>query len=215
MTRLCAECNYYCDPDDFSNNQWRKGPGYSRCYDCVNGTGGGCAYRYCAECGYSKSSDEYSENQWSKGEGASRCSECVNTRYSCHQCGRTFQNHNNLQMHMQVHRPREVACPICGDRRFKSGANAVQHVESGGCRSCGGGEYARQQIWQFVSKKQVMHRYMTEVPRLTYYGGDAYGDVPDYPYRCPDCYTQYRNLSQLLQHQDQKHGARLPALTYN
>lgn len=115
---------------------------------------------------------------------------------------------------MQVHRPRNVACPICGDRRFKSGANAVQHVESGGCSKCGGGEYAREQIWRYASKKKVMHRYMTELPMLTYYGDfDSDNEVPDYPYRCPDCSVRYRNLSQLLQHQDQKHGNRLPMLT--
>ncbi|GAX28977.1 hypothetical protein FisN_1Hh025 [Fistulifera solaris] len=210
MGRYCADCGYYRDPDDFSNNQWRKGSGVSRCYSCVDG--GGCSRRRCAECGYNKTSDEYSDNQWWKGEGVSRCRECVNTPYSCHECGRTFQNRNNLEMHMQVHRPRNVACPICGDRRFKSGANAVQHVENGGCSQCGGGEYAREQIWKFASKKRAMHRYMTEVPMLTY-NGECYDEIPDYPYQCPDCYVQYRNLSQLLQHQDQKHGARLPMLT--
>ena len=116
-------------------------------------------------------------------------------------------------MHVQVHRTRDVACPICGDRRFKTKANAVQHVEAGACPQCKGGENAREQIWFFVSKKQAMRRFETDVPMITYYGGEPYDSVPDYPYHCPDCSIRYRNLSQLLPHQDQKHGVRLPMLT--
>lgn len=108
-------------------------------------------------------------------------------------------------MHMQVHRPRNVSCPICGETRFKSGANAVQHVESGYCRGCQGRERARQAIYDFSSRQSAMQQYLTDRPLLTY-GGSNQSTVPELPYQCPECSRQFRQLSQLLQHQDQKHS---------
>jgi hypothetical protein len=167
MGRYCAECQFECDDHQFTNNQWRKGPGYSRCSDCSSGN-----------------------------------------PIQCHICDRYFGNRNNLKMHMQVHRPRSVACPICGEERFRNGANAVQHVESGSCRGCRGSqESARRQIYDFACQNRKMHRFLMDVPRLTY-GGSSYDqeEVPDFPYHCPDCYKYFRQLSQLLQHQDNKHS---------
>jgi hypothetical protein len=105
---------------------------------------------------------------------------------------------------MQVHRPRNVACPVCKEQRFKSGANAVQHVESGYCTGCLGVDNARNQIYQHTSSKPQMQRYLTSVPMLT--NGSNSNYVPDLPYNCPDCSKSFRALGQLLQHQDQKHN---------
>ncbi|KAL7576681.1 hypothetical protein ACA910_005608 [Epithemia clementina (nom. ined.)] len=120
-------------------------------------------------------------------------------------------------MHQQVHRPRNVACPVCGDQRFRSGANAVQHVESGYCRGCRGTPaQARQQIYEFASRQPRMRRYMNQATMLEYDSDyDDYGDrgVPELPYHCPECSRSFRNLSQLLQHQDQKHN-NVRMLTY-
>ena len=85
------------------------------------------------------------------------------TAIYCPQCDKMFdhpsgnRNHiqNMLKMHMQVHEPRTVSCPVCGDQRFRSTTNAVQHVESGSCRGCKGKDNARQQIYKFISNKQV------------------------------------------------------------
>jgi len=202
MSRCCAECDTWCDSDEFSNNQWRKGPGNSRCTDCVNGWG-----RTCAQCSDYCMHYEFSNNQWNKGEGSSRCKDCVESyAYSCGECGKTFQNQNNLNMHMQVHRSRTVSCPVCGEMRFKSGANAVQHVESGYCSGCRGGGNARNQIYEFAKKQGRMRQYLTDVPMLTNGGYDYDRGVPEYPYCCPVCSISFRNLSQLMQHQDQKHN---------
>jgi hypothetical protein len=100
--------------------------------------------------------------------------------------------------------PRNVACPVCKEQRFKSGANAVQHVESGYCTGCLGVDNARNQIYQFASSKPQMQHYLTSVPMLT--NGSNTNYVPDLPYNCPDCSKSFRALSQLLQHQDQKHN---------
>ena len=39
--RQCASCNRVLDGSSYSNNQWRKAVGVSRCHSCVNGGGGG------------------------------------------------------------------------------------------------------------------------------------------------------------------------------
>jgi hypothetical protein len=106
---------------------------------------------------------------------------------------------------MQVHRPRDVSCPVCGKNSFRSSTNAVQHVESGYCSGCRGAGNARQQIFDFATKKSEMKRYLSDVPRLTY-DGHYDNTVPDFPYHCPDCHKYFRQLSQLLQHQDNKHA---------
>lgn len=168
--------------------------------------------RYCAECGDWCSN--YSRNQWFKGDGYSRCMDCVNPPiYQCGTCHRTFNNQNELNMHMQVHRPRNVACPVCGERRFKSGANAVQHVESGYCTGCKGSERARDQIYQYANSKKAMRPYLTGTPLLTN-GGYNDGTTPDFPYQCRPCNKRFRHLSQLLQHNDQKHGQQARMLGY-
>jgi hypothetical protein len=38
MARPCAQCSRQLDSSCFSNNQWRKGVGVSRCTSCINGT---------------------------------------------------------------------------------------------------------------------------------------------------------------------------------
>lgn len=161
--------------------------------------------RECSQCHEWCSRHSFSQNQWRKGDGYSRCSDCVNTCYECPICYKTFSNSNQLKMHSQVHRPKNVACPVCGDVRFSSGANAVAHVESGFCRGCRGQSNARQQIYEYASQQSAMRPYISNVPRLTY-GGDYDDDeVPDFPYQCRECSKSFRNLSQLMQHRDSKH----------
>lgn len=175
VARSCAECNSWLDRSYFSRTQWTKGVGLSRCANCVDGGGGG-------------------------GGGGG-----YYHRYQCGECFREFANQNELNQHMQVHRPRTVACPICHETRFRSGANAVQHVESGYCTGCLGQDNARQQIYQFASAQIGMRPYMSSVPQLTY-GGSSHGAAPEYPYSCNECNKQFRQLSQLMQHQDAKHN---------
>ena len=170
--------------------------------------------RYCGQCDEYRSSSSYSSNQWRKGEGYSRCASCVHPPpppvqyyWTCQVCNRDFDTENQLNMHSQVHRPKTVACPVCGDERFGSGANAVQHVESGYCRGCKGQDNARQQIYKFASSKAAMRPYLNNVPMITS-GNNDYNAVPDFPYECNLCSKSFRQLSQLLQHQDGKHNNR-------
>lgn len=162
--------------------------------------------RNCSECGDWCSRGSFTSNQWSKGNGTSRCKDCVSL-YQCQECHRKFHNSNELKMHMQTHRPRNIACPVCGEGQFRSGANAVQHVESGYCSCCRGVENARQQVYEFARKQRGMKPYLNGRPLLTYGGCDD--EVPDYPYKCQECSRNFRQLSQLLQHQDNKHGRKM------
>ena len=186
MGRECSSCHEWLSNSNYSYNQWRKGDGWSRCKDCVNGNGGGSSAGYTT--GYT-----------------GLCYAVSQPQYQCGTCHRTFSNQNELNMHMQVHRPKNVSCPVCGETRFKSGANAVQHVESGYCRGCTGKENARQQIYNFASRQNEMNSYITSNPMITN-GNYSNGPVPDFPYQCPQCNKKFRNLSQLMQHQDQKHN---------
>ena len=162
--------------------------------------------RFCSGCDEWCSRGQFSSNQWRKGNGCSRCTSCVGGgfKYQCGQCYREFNTQNELNMHMQVHRPRNVACPICGEQRFRSGANAVQHVESGYCSGCYGRDNARQQIYDFARSQSGMQPYLSGTPMIT--NGGYHDSVPDFPYQCTACAKSFRQLSQLLQHQDQKHG---------
>ena len=169
--------------------------------------------RYCAECGDWCTNSEFSRNQFMKGDGGSRCKNCVirtdvaafpPPNFTCGECRRVFNSQNELNMHMQVHRPKIVTCILCGEKSFKSGANMVQHVESGYCTGCKGGEKARQQIYEFAQRQRKMQPYMNGTPLLTN-GGYNHG-VPDFPYQCRQCAKSFRQLSQLMQHQDNKHN---------
>ena len=44
MSRACTACQRNLDRSSFSGNQWRKGPGASRCQGCVHGGGYGGGY---------------------------------------------------------------------------------------------------------------------------------------------------------------------------
>lgn len=185
----------------------REGRYYSGCNTSRNHYPYSIMGRECSECGEWCSSGDFSRNQWRKGSGNSRCNDCVNgyCSFQCETCYREFNTSNELNMHRQVHRPKNVACPVCGDRRFRSGANAVQHVESGYCTGCRGTDNARDQIYRFANAQSGMRPYLTNTPMLTN-GGYQDGSTPDYPYECRPCNKSFRQMSQLLQHNDQKHG---------
>jgi hypothetical protein len=168
--------------------------------------------RRCSQCRSWKCDDDYSNNQWYKGKGISRCRSCV-AGYVCQECYHSFDNPNELKMHMQVHLPRNVVCPSCGQGGFRSGANAVQHVESGYCTGCPGKSNARQRIYQLASSQKFMRPYITNVTRLT--NGDYKdNEVPVFPYQCRDCNRFFKQCSQLLQHNDNKHGRQPLRLGY-
>jgi len=136
-----------------------------------------------------------------------------NTSATCPTCQAVFDkgpnrraNENSLKEHMQVHEPRSVCCPLCGEQRFRSPINAVQHVESGSCPSCPGREAARRGIYSFIARNQVTQQMLATQPQLHHSssrrGG---GEVPEQPYQCTSCARTFASLSAMLQHQASKH----------
>ena len=161
--------------------------------------------RICNQCQTWKSINDYTSSQWRKGDGLSRCDSCVNVHVRCHECDRSFSDQNQLKMHMQTHRPRNVACPACGKARFRSGTNAVQHIESGYCTGCRGATNAREQIYKFASSDRKMHQFLAGDPLITNGGNE--NAVPDFPYSCSKCSRPFKQLGHLLQHEESKHGS--------
>ena len=130
----------------------------------------------------------------------------------CAVCGRVFKSPNGLRQHSQVHLPRNVACPICGDVRFKSATNAVQHVETGSCTGCRGADNARNAIYGYVRQHGV-HLLNPDAQMLQYSGHHLTGHMPpDLPYSCQHCTKSFRQLSAMMQHQAAAHQTRAPAL---
>eukprot|EP01104_Vermistella_antarctica_P020323 TRINITY_DN8661_c0_g1_i1.p1 TRINITY_DN8661_c0_g1~~TRINITY_DN8661_c0_g1_i1.p1 ORF type:complete len:332 (+),score=65.51 TRINITY_DN8661_c0_g1_i1:209-1204(+) len=89
-SRVCAACGGGYDSDDYSNNQWSKGVGVSRCRTCVeegietfrgdshvddSDTDDSDDYSRCSACLKELSFNSFSISQWEKEE--SRCLECV------------------------------------------------------------------------------------------------------------------------------------------
>lgn len=130
----------------------------------------------------------------------------------CSVCSRYFRNANDLAQHTKTHAPRTVACPVCGEVCFRSGTNAVQHVESGSCRGCRGKDNARNKIFEFVSNNRATQQFLALAIEDKPHHRGGPGDLP---YRCSHCSKRFRQFSQLMQHETDKHGngSRM-ALTY-
>ena len=158
----------------------------------------------CSQCRYSCEKSEFSSNQWRKGDGLGRCIDCVEGAQcdlpTCPQCRREFRTEHDLTQHMKVHRSRDVACPVCGDRRFASGANAVAHVESGFCTGCRGKDNARAAIHGFVAHNAPHLRN-----KMIGYDGNYSSDVPDLPYACTYCRKAFGSLSSMMNHEEDVH----------
>lgn len=194
MGRYCRDCQQWCQSEEFSLNQWRKGNGLSRCYDCVDATQQPVQ---CPKCFQSFSSDN-----------ALAMHMQTHPVHECTECRRVFSDANALRQHSQVHAPRNVACPVCGEVRFRSATNAIQHLEAGSCTGCRGREQARSQIYQFVSQRAS--HLLTSQPALEYHGGPY--TVPDRPYQCQYCDKGFTHLSSMMQHQASRHQSGAPQL---
>ena len=125
----------------------------------------------------------------------------------CNTCGRDFDGGNlahglnQLKMHMRSHQEKTVVCPICRNpsKKFRTGADAVLHLESGYCPGCRGEDKAKSAIYSFVQKNApgLMSQH------LMIENGSG---VPDKAYTCQMCSKPFTNLSALMQHQAAKHG---------
>lgn len=94
---------------------------------------------------------------------------------------------------MKIQRPKVVSCPVCGETRFGSGADAVAHVENGFCPGCRGATNAARQIKRYTLQHAppfVRDRYLVED------GSVGPGDG----YVCNFCGRAFAKLSSLMNH---------------
>lgn len=182
----CSECSEFCESYEFSSNQWAKGRSRAKCRNCVNDSQREVS---CPFCGRSFNC----QNSLNMHRPS-----CVPT---CSQCSRTFGSQHSLDQHMKSHRPREIQCPLChGAKRFRNGANVVAHVESGYCSGCRGEEFAKERIFDFVSR----NARSLVVPMLQ--NGDNQTTTRRNPYQCTYCHKTFAQLSAQMNHEEDVHG---------
>ncbi|KAL1959973.1 hypothetical protein VTO42DRAFT_641 [Malbranchea cinnamomea] len=74
----------------------------------------------------------------------------------CLECGREFQNENNLRMHRKVHAPRNLPCFGCGkDRMFASFSAMLIHLEAGNCSSGADRDRINQLAFECYQHKRI------------------------------------------------------------
>ncbi|KAJ1415991.1 hypothetical protein B484DRAFT_454391 [Ochromonadaceae sp. CCMP2298] len=161
---------------------------------------------FCDSC--EQTSNRFSRKEFSLGKRgrASTCTDCEKEVARCAECYREFTAHswsnalNQLKMHKQTHAERTIACPVCnGSKRFRTGADAALHLESGYCEGCLGKDNAERAIFNFVSQqaRSLMSPLMIE---------NGSGSVPEQAYCCNDCGKRFNLVSALMQHSKAKHG---------
>lgn len=197
---MCAgPCGRWGEREHFTKTQWAKGERRGRCEDCTERASPYVKYD-CTQC--SRSFD--TQNNLNMHMITHR------PKHQCYECGRAFDSANELRQHGQVHLERNVACPLCGEVRFRSVTNAVAHVESGSCQACQGADNARRNIYDYMSSNATGRRFLSDT--LAIDNGSGRAPPPDRPYQCnlDDCGRSGRtfvNLSALMAHQADKHGA--------
>lgn len=181
----CARCDDYCERHEYSANQWKKVEGEAICKSCVEYMQRDVQCDFC--------------ERWFDSENSLNMHMETHI-HRCGTCNRGFYDLNQLRQHEKVHRPKTVKCPLCGEQRFGSAANAVAHVESGYCSGCRGKSNARSQIYNFVSH----HAASLRAPMIG--NGDGDRGVPDRPYRCTYCSKTFTMLSAQMNHECDVHG---------
>ncbi|KAK1776525.1 hypothetical protein QBC45DRAFT_357274 [Copromyces sp. CBS 386.78] len=78
----------------------------------------------------------------------------------CADCNKTFQNTNNIKMHLnsRIHRGQNIDCPFCRNG-FTTATGLTHHLESGGCRMAPA--LNRDKIYQIVRQKDP-HGYISK-----------------------------------------------------
>mmetsp|Transcript_85394 Transcript_85394/g.135361 ORF Transcript_85394/g.135361 Transcript_85394/m.135361 type:complete len:165 (+) Transcript_85394:45-539(+) len=153
------------------------------CGICNNKAAGDCDYDLCGRC-------------CDRGD----CHRHGWYEYECETCFRLFQNQNNLNQHMQTHKPRDKLCPVCGQVSFKSTSGVTMHVESGYCAGCG--ERGQKLVRDFM-KKNLPQCYAPAICDRS----DS-SDWNEDPY-CRSCDRFFKSMGALLQHMEAKHDSRV------
>ncbi|KAI5924862.1 hypothetical protein F4810DRAFT_709053 [Camillea tinctor] len=121
----------------------------------------------------------------------------------CGECSRTFQNYNNLKMHLnsRIHRGQNVQCPFC-QNNFSTATGLTYHLETGSCSSAA--NVNRDVLYKFVRSKDP-GGMMTK--NLIGWTGSSQYEANDRSYNwyregyeCYLCHRLFSNLHSLNQH---------------
>ena len=171
----------------------------------------------CDECG--EYTNRFSSADYKRGQrgGYVECKDCIKRKRECGECGKVFRGRNErdvenkLEQHWRSHEVRAIECPLChrNDRRYRTAADAMAHIESGFCASCKGESNAQQQIYNFTKQK---------APHLTNYhaleNGSYDSEDDEISYNCNMCNKTFGKMSSLMNHQRAKHANSNPVLLF-
>ncbi|OAG40909.1 hypothetical protein AYO21_04751 [Fonsecaea monophora] len=107
----------------------------------------------------------------------------VEVHNMCAECGKYFNNPNDLTQHKRSHLPLKIECLGC-DRMFSEFAAMMIHLESGKCVSG-------------IDRDDVDNYIFDTYERCGTYVNHW---LDDKRYQCPDCATDFRFASALCQH---------------
>ncbi|KAM4061858.1 putative zinc finger protein [Hirsutella rhossiliensis] len=119
----------------------------------------------------------------------------------CAECNRTFQNFNNLTMHLRsrAHRGQQIECPFCKND-FATAAGLTHHLEAGACSDAR--DLNRDAMYRFVRGKDPCGLISKHLIGWT---GSAEYEASNRAwngtaYECYLCHRAFRLLAGLNQH---------------
>ena len=128
-------------------------------------------------------------------------------KHRCGYCARSFDSRLALEQHMHSKHPQSSKCPACGQTRFRSVTGAIQHLESGQCKSCQGKENARNQVYQAI-RPHLSSQNQPLLASSSTTSSCADPGVPAFPYSCHHCSKKFKELNSMMQHMAAKHNNR-------
>jgi hypothetical protein len=161
----------------------------------------------CAQCWECLDATQFTNSQWRKGEGRAKCMACTGVAsggtsyhsdyFACDECDKCFNSKNSLKQHMQKHRPKDVKCPACGERRFGTVADAVAHYEGGYCQTCRDRDQARDNVRALVN--------YNDPGACVNLLGNGQGNH-SHMYQCRPCNREFSMYHSYLRHRQDYHG---------
>ncbi|KAI1631316.1 hypothetical protein F4809DRAFT_177822 [Biscogniauxia mediterranea] len=121
----------------------------------------------------------------------------------CGECNRTFNNYNNIKMHLNsnVHRGQNIQCPLCKNN-FATATGLTHHLETGSCPRAA--NINRDTLYKFVRSKDpggVMTKNLIDWPGSTQYeANDRSYNWARSGWECYLCHRLFNNLRGLNQH---------------
>ncbi|KAK3317695.1 putative zinc finger protein [Cercophora scortea] len=128
----------------------------------------------------------------------------VHDHHYCSHCDRSFQNLNNIKMHLNssIHRGQNINCPSNCGNAFTTAAGATAHLETGACPNAPG--VSRDDVYRLIRSKDPNSVISKKL--IGWYGSETYEATnrtwngPAYEcYLCDRTFSRLASLNQHLQ----------------